>query len=145
MPHASAFFYRGLDWTRWALQAQWAIDSLGTAAADGLETRDQVMGRWSQADCDHHERGFCEVWDCYEVAMRRGVPADGGQTKDIGGDLHQLLSQARLTPLSQSQWSAVREIYAAIPYLRLFLDAEAFGLSDYDIAAMTAYVRDIGG
>jgi DNA-binding transcriptional MerR regulator len=123
--------YRGFDAEARERHNAWAIERYGKWARLGLETRDEIMQGWTQAERDANQEEMNGVFGDFTAALAEGLPADSARTQGIVLRLHGAASKAWTGPVSRGGFLNMGDIYVENPDMRARFDRRAPGLADY--------------
>lgn len=133
--------YRGFDLEAQARGEAWVIGRYGQAAQFGIDTRNQVMKDWTQADFDNHQAEFAETVRAFADALRSGLAADAEPVQAITRRLHACASRCWTGPINRQGFLNMADLYSEHPDYRAGYEAQGQGLSDYVAQAMRQFAR----
>jgi DNA-binding transcriptional MerR regulator len=131
--------YRGFDAEARERHAAWAIERYGKWARLGIETRDEIMQGWSQAERDANQNEMSGIFGDFAAALSKGLAADSKSVQDIVLHLHTAASKAWTGPVSRGGFLNMGDIYVENPDLRARFDSRSPGLADYVARAIRIF------
>ena len=131
--------YRGFDAEARTRHEAWAIERYGKWARLGIETRDEIMQGWSQAERDANQAEMAAIFADFATALREDCAIDSDRTQGLVLRLHAAASKAWTGPVGRGGFLNMSEIYAENPDLRARFDRRAPGLADYVARAIRIF------
>jgi hypothetical protein len=131
--------YQGFDPEARARHEAWVVQHYGDAARWGLQTRNQVMQNWTQADHDDFQARWAAIMADLTSSLADGLPAADERVQAIVRRLHACASVAWTGPIGRGGFLNMAEIYAESPDLRARVERRAAGLTDYVVQAMRVF------
>ena len=131
--------YRGFDAEARTRHEAWAIERYGKWARLGIETRDEIMQGWTQAERDANQAEMAAIFTDFAAALREGLAADSDRTQEIVLCLHSAASKSWTGPVGRGGFLNMSEIYAENPDMRARFDRRVPGLADYVVRAMRLF------
>ena len=131
--------YRGFDAEARERHHAWAIERYGKWARLGLETRDEIMQGWTEAEREANQSEMSGIFGDFAAALSEGLAADSAQVQGIVLRLHTAASKAWTGPVSRGGFLNMGDIYAENPDMRARFDGRAPGLADYVARAIRIF------
>ena len=128
--------YRGFDAEAPTRHEAWAIERYGRWARLGIETRDEIMRGWSEAEREANQAEMAAIFADFAAALSDGVAAESERTQAIVLRLHGAASKSWTGSVGRGGFLNMSEIYAESPDLRARFDRRVPGLADYVARAM---------
>jgi DNA-binding transcriptional MerR regulator len=134
--------YRGFDAEARERSEAWAIERYGKWARMGIETRDEVMQGWTDAEREANLSEAATIFADFASALSEGLAPDSERVQAIVLRLHGAASKAWTGPIGRGGFLHIAEGYAENPASRARLDGRAPGLADYIARAMRVFCVD---
>jgi len=134
-----ASLYRGFDADARTQSEAWSIERYGKWARLGIETRDEIMQGWTEAERDANQAEMATIFADFAAALSEGLAADSERTQAIVLRLHTAASKAWTGPVGRGGFINMAEIYAENPHSRARFDRRLPGLADYVARAMRIF------
>jgi MerR family transcriptional regulator, thiopeptide resistance regulator len=131
--------YRGFDAEARERNEAWAIERYGKWARLGIETRNEIMQGWTQAEREENQSEMQAVFGSFAGALSDGIAVDSDQTQAIVLRLHAAASKAWTGPVGRGGFLNMADIYLESPDMRARLEQRAPGLADYVAHAMRIF------
>jgi len=130
-PVTEKSMFRGFDPEARERSEAWAIERYGKWARLGIETRDQIMDSWTEAEQEAHRAEMAAVFVDFASALSQGLPADSERTQGIVLRLHVNASKAWTGPVGRGGFLNMADSYAENPVARERFERLAPRLADY--------------
>ena len=131
--------YRGFDAEARTRDEAWAIERYGKWARLGIETRDEILQGWTQAERDANQAEMAAIFADFAAALREGLAADSDRTQGIVLRLHSVASKSWTGPVGRGGFLNMSEVYAENADVRARVDRRVPGLADYLVRAVRIF------
>jgi DNA-binding transcriptional MerR regulator len=134
--------FRGFDAEARERSEAWAVERHGKWARLGIETRDEVMRGWTEAEHEANKSEMGAIFGDFAAALSQGLPADSERAQGVVLRLHTTASKAWTGPIGRGGFINMADFYTENPDTRARLDGLAPGLADFVGRAMRIFCAE---
>ena len=137
--------YMGFDPKKQAEHEAWLVDRFGDKVRARIEDSRAAMKHWTKADFARQEAENEAIETDYVRALTQGLPADCETVQAVTRRQHAWIGRSWARAPERGAFMALTEVFSGNPDFRARYEGRAAGLTEYIVAAMTAFAeRELG-
>lgn len=133
--------FRGFDPAKQAEHEAWLVTRYGGEMRQRIDESKAKMKDWKQADYDALQAEMGEIEAGLVKALRDGLPADSAPVQALIGRHHAWVGRSWKRPPTREAFIGLGGLYQENPEFRARYEGLAPGMTEYFVAAMTAFAE----